>query len=372
MCQYSKLIINPKYTENKKDGGIIPTPSDKRVLVVPIGCGKCEECRRKKANEWMIRLDNEYRNIKNERCRFITLTFNKESLKKYTELAIEEIKRKKETHYGIDIRNIACKIAIRRWLERIRKDTGKSIKHWIITELGGGHSKRIHMHGFIWTDNIDTLEKWTNGYTYEGDYMSPKAITYTTKYMMKINKREPMYMPKIMTSKGIGSEWINTVDARRAKYIPNGTLEEYVDQQGNKRGLPIYYRNKLYTEDEKEKLWIEKLDKGERWVGRVCIKRKNFKSDEEFENECIRMMEENRRESMTIGNIKMNWWEIQKYKAELIQLSRNENKEYTKTTKSKKESIDMQWENQKYEDIQNNYTNRWAGNEMAFMTEKNG
>ena len=30
--------------------------------------------------------------------------------------------------------------------------------------------------------------------------------------------------------------------------------------------LPIYYRNKIYTEEEKEKLWLEKLDKEERWI----------------------------------------------------------------------------------------------------------
>ena len=31
-------------------------------------------------------------------------------------------------------------------------------------------------------------------------------------------------------------------------------------------GLPIYYRNKIYTEEEREKLWLNRLDKNERWV----------------------------------------------------------------------------------------------------------
>ena len=31
-------------------------------------------------------------------------------------------------------------------------------------------------------------------------------------------------------------------------------------------GMPMYYRNKIYTEEEREKLWIQKLDKNERWV----------------------------------------------------------------------------------------------------------
>jgi hypothetical protein len=41
--------------------------------------------------------------------------------------------------------------------------------------------------------------------------------------------------------------------------------------------LPIYYRNKLYSEEEKEKLWIHKLNKNERWVMGEKIKADDFK-----------------------------------------------------------------------------------------------
>ena len=100
----------------------------------------------------------------------------------------------------------------------------------------------------------DSLEYWTNGYTYEGEYMSLNAITYTTKYMMKVNPREPEYVPKIMSSAGIGRDWVNSVNAKRAKYIPGETKEEYLTNQGQIRGIPIYYRNKIYTEEEREAL----------------------------------------------------------------------------------------------------------------------
>ena len=40
------------------------------------------------------------------------------------------------------------------------------------------------MHGFIWDEQGVALKEWKNGYVYEGDYMSNKAITYTTKYML--------------------------------------------------------------------------------------------------------------------------------------------------------------------------------------------
>ena len=52
------------------------------------------------------------------------------------------------------------------------------------------------------------------------------------------------------------SDWEN------AKYKENGqTKETYINSQGFKMALPVYYRNKIYTEEEREKLWIEKLDK---------------------------------------------------------------------------------------------------------------
>ena len=37
--------------------------------------------------------------------------------------------------------------AIRLCLERVRKQTGKSIKHWFITELGHEKTERLHLHG---------------------------------------------------------------------------------------------------------------------------------------------------------------------------------------------------------------------------------
>ena len=46
MCSYPRLIKNRKYIANKKNGGNIPPVSDLRVLMVPVGCGKCIECKK--------------------------------------------------------------------------------------------------------------------------------------------------------------------------------------------------------------------------------------------------------------------------------------------------------------------------------------
>ena len=36
--------------------------------------------------------------------------------------------------------------------------------------------------------------------------------------------------------------------------------------------MPIYYRNKIYTENERENLWIKKLDENVRYIGTNKVK----------------------------------------------------------------------------------------------------
>ena len=78
MCLYPKFIRNPRYIPNKKNNGIVPEVKDPRVLMVPIGCNDCMECRKKKAREWQVRLLEDVRHNKNGK--FVTLTFSDESI----------------------------------------------------------------------------------------------------------------------------------------------------------------------------------------------------------------------------------------------------------------------------------------------------
>ena len=48
--------------------------------------------------------------------------------------------------------------------------------------------------------------------------------------------------------------------------MPNNTNESIRLKNGTKTALPIYYRNFIYTENERELLWLEKLNKEERYI----------------------------------------------------------------------------------------------------------
>lgn len=258
MCLYPKLIENRKYKPNKKNGGIIPPITDDRVLYVAVGCGKCMECMQQKKREWLVRLQEEIK--ENNNCKFVTLTFRDEELDKLQ----EEIDT---SDYYIKS-NESATLAVRRFLERWRKKYKKSVRHWLVTELGQNNSERVHLHGILWTDvDNDTIQElWKYGNIWVGTYVNARTINYIVKYIHKQDIEHKNYKPKILCSKGIGSRYLKTTNTNRNKYKGKETNTLYKNAQGYEMALPIYYRNHIYSEEEREKLWIHMLDKEERWV----------------------------------------------------------------------------------------------------------
>lgn len=268
MCLYPRLVTNPKYKPNKKNGGKIPPIHDNRLLLVPIGCGKCMECIKKKAREWQIRLLEETK--KTPHAYFVTLTFSDASINQLSN---------NTTLQGYPLDNYIATTAVRLFLERWRKTYHKSLKHWLITELGHKGTQNLHLHGIIWTQNnqqIHELHKhWQYGYIWPRseqkqlttkNYVNAQTIAYIIKYITKTDLDHKYYKPIILTSPGIGKNYTDTPNAQRNKFKIEGTNETYKTQTGHQIALPIYYRNKLYTENEREQLWIQKLDKQERYI----------------------------------------------------------------------------------------------------------
>ena len=89
-----------------------------------------------------------------------------------------------------DNNDIATK-AIRLCLERVRKLTGKSVKHWFITELGHEKTERLHLHGIIWGlgNGKKVTDNWKYGITFTGYFVNEKTINYITKYIDRKSTR---------------------------------------------------------------------------------------------------------------------------------------------------------------------------------------
>lgn len=265
MCLYTKWILNPKYLPSKKNNYSPPICKDERTRYIPAMCGNCIECRKARAREWKIRLMEE---IKHDRSgKFVTLTFSEESLKE-----LEKVTGTKEA-------NKVATVAVRRFLERWRKKYKKSVKHWLITELGHKGSERVHLHGIIFSEctKEEIEERWGYGRIDVGYSMGDRCINYVMKYVTKNDEDHKGFIGKILLSKGIGKGYINSHNASKNKYRDDGTNETYRYNNGCKTKLPMYYRNKIYTDEEKEKLWIEKIEKGEVYIMGQKIKANNEK-----------------------------------------------------------------------------------------------
>jgi len=313
MCLYPKLIKNKKYVANKKNGGDVPQATDQRVLYVPAGCGKCMECRKQKAREWQVRLSEEIRN--NELpAYFVTFTYSEEELQKLD----NEIDPKLS---GYNRDNEIARLSVRRFTERWRKKHKRTIRHWLVTELGTSRTERLHIHGILWSKNKEDIAPiWKYGGIWFGDYVNEKTINYIIKYLNKSDKIHKEYKSKMFVSQGIGRGYLKRTDKNNNIYKENEKTDEtYRTRKGIKLALPIYYRNKIYTEDQREKLWIKKLDKKVRWVDgeKVDVS----KDDKEY----FELLKEKRIKNKRLGygDDSINW-ELKNYENNLRNLKRLE------------------------------------------------
>lgn len=264
MCLYPKTIANPRYLPNRKNGGFPSTPKDSRLRGIEIGCGVCIECRKKRANSWRARLIEELKD--NPTDKFVTLTFSDEYLDKFeTEEANETAAR-------------AIELFRKRWWIKYKK----ALKYWLIVELGHPNenpnyksTERVHLHGIIWTNisKEEFEEIWKYGWVDFGEYVNEKSINYIVKYVTKCDEDHPNFIGQIFTSKGIGKGYI--------KRHPKRDVDTYRTPSGLKITMPAYYKERIFTEEEREEMRIEKMDKGIKYINgqKVNITTKEGKTE---------------------------------------------------------------------------------------------
>lgn len=290
MCAFKTKIKNPRYKPNKKNGGVPPLCEDERKAYIEIPCGTCIECRKKKTNDWKMRLYEELRELpKDMEAKFVTFTFTDEWLDR-----LESETEHKDA-------NEVAKIAIKYFRERWRWFYKKSPKHWFVTELGHNNTERLHIHGIIiipkgiindeyirerdGNGNPKTLVSnkltniWKYGFTTCGAYCNEKTITYITKYVTKLDTDHEGFKGKIFVSPGIGKSYVQNEHVRNYHHFENRadkTITTYKFTNGTSVNLCEYYRRKLYSELEIAKLWTFQLDKGVRWLNKTEFRAKKM------------------------------------------------------------------------------------------------
>lgn len=176
---------------------------------------------------------------------------------------------------------------MRRFLERWRKRYKKSVKHWLITELGHNGTERIHLHGIIFTNfeisNETLAEIWKYGYTFIGDYCNEKTVNYIIKYVTKIDTKNKTYKADIFCSAGLGRCYIDRESSKlHHRYKGKDTVQYYTLKNGTKVALPKYYRNHLFSEQERDQLWTQILDADKTYVRGIEVRNISGKGYNEY------------------------------------------------------------------------------------------
>ena len=268
MCLYPVFVKNPKYKPNKKNKGRPPVCKDKRLLYIPIKCGCCIECRKQKQREWRVRLEEE---LRSKYGYFITLTISPEGIK--------DLEEKTGLNWEENPNEIASK-GLRLFLERVRKDTGKSMHHWCVTELGEDKD-RIHLHGIFFGQRSAELIKkhWKYGFIFIGQYCNSRSVNYMTKYMLKVDIKHPEFKQIVLASPGIGKGYFDRLDWQWQKQnYERLEVPTYTFRNGTKMAMPKYYKDKLFTEKERNRMWINNLNRGILWIYGEKVKANDWKT----------------------------------------------------------------------------------------------
>ena len=145
-------------------------------------------CMKQRAREWKYRIIEDLKVHKN--AKFITLTFKPEALKKLNEEKIEKLNENTREREEINISqlkgyakdNAIATRAVRLFLERWRKKYKKSLRHWLVTEIGGKYYESLHIHGIVWTSELDEVERiWQYGHIWKGKKVNEQIVNYVNE-----------------------------------------------------------------------------------------------------------------------------------------------------------------------------------------------
>lgn len=211
---------------------------------VPVPCGQCAPCKQKRINQWCFRLQQEDKHSGSSYCATLTYDTRHVPISPFGRMTV----RKKD---------------VQDFLKRLRyhEKGNKFIKYYAAAEYGT-LNWRPHYHIILY--NVQDQRNIEKAWTVDGDLIgnvlvdnvSGAAIRYTVKYLSK-PRRIPQYRgddraPEFqLTSKGLGAAYLNdnSVAYHRADLQRN-----YVNAEGGfKTAMPRYYRDRIWTEDQKAK-----------------------------------------------------------------------------------------------------------------------
>ena len=132
--------------------------------------------------------------------------------------------------------------------------------------VGNSHGLYYATHGETkWQLTKTLFENWIDGYKFYGSYVNERTINYVSKYMTKKDEDNPDYISIVLCSKGLGANYAKENQLKH-RWNKKKTIITYKARNGQDLPLPRYYKTQLYTEDQRQLLWLYAEDKGTKWV----------------------------------------------------------------------------------------------------------
>jgi len=206
---------------------------------VPVPCGKCPECMKRRISGWSFRLMQQER-ISNT-AHFITLTYD-----------TNHIHITANGFMGLNRRDVQL------FFKRLRKAHTKgtsNIKYYVCGEYGG-KTNRPHYHAIIFNVKLELIQPaWQLGQVHYGT-VSGASVGYTLKYMSKpsripMHRNDDRQREFSLMSKGLGSNYLTKAMITWHHKSLHDRMYCTTDD-GKKISMPRYYKQKIYHETQRK------------------------------------------------------------------------------------------------------------------------
>lgn len=215
-----------------------------------VPCGKCPACLARRVSGWSFRLMQEDKHAISSQ--FVTLTY--------------DTKHVPITDSGfLSLRKRDVQLFIKR-LRETQLRTGSelfkttTIKYYAVGEYGG-KGMRPHYHIILFNAQLELIEgAWNQQGAIHYGQVSGASVGYTLKYITKPHK-VPMHRNDdrlrefSLMSKGLGKSYLS--ERRRKWHMDDMENRMYLSlPDGKKCAMPRYYKQKLYTDEQREHVGI--------------------------------------------------------------------------------------------------------------------
>lgn len=264
---------------------------DQNKEYIPVPCGKCPPCLKRRASAWSFRLLQELK--RSTSAWFITLTYDTTYVP-YTKSGKQTLE----------------KTALQCFFKRLRKKNPLTkIKYYACGEYGS-IDERPHYHVILFNADIETISpSWGLGYVHYGD-VTPASIGYTLKYMQKpsIVQEDDRQKEFQLQSLKLGDNYLTPSVIRWHKADIIGRV--YLPLEGGKKAaMPRYYKDRLYNHNDRSRIaqWgyhlaIQRSEELQARIRRI-YKRTSINVDKVITDEYIREFKKMHADARARNNI---------------------------------------------------------------------